>query len=413
MWAEDPVACDLRGKLDFYQIQGLAFRSTLEGGDAFAMLPLRNRRQSVYATKIQMIEADRLVNKDYQINTKTLISGIEFDDDGFVKNYHVMRTHPGGLYNDGRWEWDVIPAFGSKTGRRNMVHLYDPRRIDQTRGVPYLAPVIEALHQLGDYTQAEITAAVVSGMFTAFVTTESGTGIDSGLPGGPATDAASQTSGSDINLGPGAIVDLAPNENITFANPGRPNVAFDPFVQAVLRQVGVALELPFEVLIKHFTASYSAARAALLEAWKFFKNRRAWLSTMFCQPIYEAWFEEAVSIGRIEAPGFFQDPAIRRAWLNCVWIGDAPGQLDPLKEVEAAGKRLDLLLTTRGEEKAALDGGEWSDTIAERGYEQVLIEKSGVPVIVTKGQMEEPEPGETSGTDKQPTNPEQGDGEKE
>lgn len=390
-WCEHPLSCDISGQLDFYQIQELAFRSAFESGDVFALLrQTPNRRNQLYKTKVQLIEADRVSNQNFQLNTKNLVSGIEKDDDGMPIKYHIMRQHPGGLYAVGRWEWDIVDAFGSRTGRRNVVHLFDPKRVDQTRGIPYLAPVIELLHQLGDYTQAEVTAAVVSGMFTVFVKSETGQGLETGYPiPGAAGESSTQQSGSNISMGNGAIVDLAPGEGVEFADPKRPNVAFDPFVQAVLRQIGVALELPFEVLIKHFTASYSAARAAMLEAWKFFKKRRAWLATMFCQPIFEAWMEEAVSSGRINATGFFSSPAVRRAWLNCVWIGDAPGQLDPLKEVEAAGKRLDLLLTTRSEEKAALDGGEWSDTITERAYEQTLINKSGIPVIVAKGQMEE------------------------
>ena len=79
----------------------------------------------------------------------------------------------------------------------------------------------------------------------------------------------------------------------------RPNTAFDGFVLAVLRQVAVGLELPFEVLIKHFTSSYSAARAALLDAWKFYKGRRAWLVWTFCQPVYEMVVSELVAAGYV------------------------------------------------------------------------------------------------------------------
>ena len=141
-----------------------------------------------------------------------------------------------------------------------------------TRGVPYLAPVIETLKQLDKYSEAEIMSAVVSAMFTVFVKSESEDGL---APFGGQTDS---TNDNDYKLGEGAILDLQPNESIEIADPKRPNQAFDPFVQAVLRQIGVALELPFEILIKHFTASYSAAQAALVEAWKFFSARRRWLA---------------------------------------------------------------------------------------------------------------------------------------
>ncbi len=47
--------------------------------------------------------------------------------------------------------------------------MQDWERPGQRRGVPVLAPVIEALKQLGRYTDAELVAAVVSGLFTVFV----------------------------------------------------------------------------------------------------------------------------------------------------------------------------------------------------------------------------------------------------
>lgn len=48
-------------------------------------------------------------------------------------------------------------------------------------------------------------------------------------------------------------------------NPGRPNPNFDPFVIAVLKQIGAALEIPYEILIMAFSSNYSASRAAILE----------------------------------------------------------------------------------------------------------------------------------------------------
>lgn len=96
-----------------------------------------------------------------------------------------------------------------------------------TRGVPYLAPVIETLKQLDKYSEAEIMSAVVSAMFTVFVKSESEDGL---APFGGQTDS---TNDNDYKLGVGAILDLQPNESIEIADPKRPNQAFDPFVQAV------------------------------------------------------------------------------------------------------------------------------------------------------------------------------------
>ena len=90
---------------------------------------------------------------------------------------------------------------------------------------------------------------------------------------------------------------------------------------------------------------------------------------MFCQPIYETWLTEAVAIGRINAPGFFTDPMIRKAYCGATWHGDGMGSLDPLKEASAAEKRMDIKLTSLAQEKAAYDGGDWEKTVRQRNKE--------------------------------------------
>jgi lambda family phage portal protein len=375
-WAGSAIACDLEATLDLYQLQALALRSALDSGDVIALLPMKQRRASRYKLKVHIVEADRLCNKDHASDTDVLTAGVERDAEGMPLNYHIAKRHPGALTGYKATEWDVVPAFGALTGRRNVIHLFDKRRPGQSRGVPYLAPVIETLKQISDYTYAELQSAVIAAAFTVFIESESGTGLDLDDAGAPQSTAT--PSGGDIGLRPGAIVDLAKGEKATFANPGRPNSSADVFLQAMLRRVGVALELPYEILVKHFTASYSAARAALLEAWRFFKGRRAWLAAMFLQPIYEAWLEEAIALGDIVAPGFFDDPLMRAAWCGAEWIGDAPGQIDPLKEIDAAAKRLETLLSTRGDEAMELRGADWDDVIERLAMEQRSIEAAGL-----------------------------------
>lgn len=384
LWADNPSMCDAERTLDFYQIQALAFRSALESGDVFAPLPMVPRPGMPYDLKIQLVEADRVTNKGYAPDMAMLFGGVQRDNMGAPVAYHIARRHPGGMMSLSDQEWDIIPAFGAKTGRRNVVHLFDKLRPGQGRGIPYLAPVVETLKQLSDYTDGELRAALVASLFTVFVKTDTGFGLDPDSTG--FASSGPQPTGSNVKLGSGAIVDLAPGEDVTMANPGRPNPAFDGFVLALLRQVGVALELPFEVLVKHFNSSYSASRAALLEAWRFFKGRRAWLAAMFCQPVYEAFMDEAVALGRISAPGYFDDPLLRAAYLRADWVGDSQGQIDPLKEVQATKERLALLLTTYSDETAALNGQDWEDVVERRKFEEQLIDDSNLrPVLIAPG----------------------------
>jgi len=375
LWSENQE-CDVARSMTFGDIQDLAFRQTLENGDVFILMPRFQRGNFPYLLHLQLIEADRVCNKDYVPDSETMAGGVEKDSYGAPVNYYILRQHPGNMLYATRksYTWDVFPAFGAQTGMRNVIHLYRMLRPGQTRGVPYLAPVIETLKQLDRYTQAELMAAVVSGMFTVFVETERGD-ANFGMFA-PDSETGALASDEDYKLGYGAIVGLAPGEKVLSANPGRPNQAFDPFVKSILQQIGVALEIPYEVLIRHFSSSYSASRAALLESWRFFRHRRAWLARNFCQLVYENWLTEAVALGRIKAPGFFRDYRIRKAYMGALWIGEAPGQIDPLKEVEAAEKRLDLCLSTLDEETVAITGGDF-----DRNYPRIAKERKLMAAI--------------------------------
>jgi lambda family phage portal protein len=355
--------CDLERTQSFFGLQSLAFRSTLESGDAIVLMPFLRRAGDAFGLKLQVIEGDRLCNPNTTMDTATIRGGVEIDPYGAPVRYHILNMHPGEIVTTGMIrKWEPYAAF-SPSGRRQVLHLYRKERPGQHRGVPYLAPVIEILKQLGRYTEAEVMAAVVQGMFTVFTHTESGQGMDVGMP--DASTSSSTDKNEEVKMGYGAVIDMGMSDKIDFANPGRPNTAFDPFVQAILRQVGMALELPYEVLVKHFTASYSAARAAILEAWSFYLERRAWLVQMFCRPVYEAWMTEAIARGYLYAPGFNTDPIIRQAYLSSEWIGAGMKQIDPVKEVAAAQGRIDLKLTTRPEECQALTGTDWEGKLPQ------------------------------------------------
>jgi lambda family phage portal protein len=390
LWAESKD-CDVTRTQNFYELQGLTLRSALESGDTITLLPFVNRQNSLnpYQTCLQVIEADRLANprsvaEGSQLDSGNRVyGGVEVDTAGAPIAYNIWRRHPGAInLSTDPWAFDRIESF-AKNGRRNIIHLFDRKRPDQKRGVPYLAPVIERLKQLDKYTEAEIQAAVISAMFTVFVKTELGEDI-SGLGVDPKEVSAAEKT---YEMGTGAIVGLAQGQDIQIADPKRPNAAFDPFVLAMLRQVGVALELPFEILVKHFTASYSAARAALLEAWKFYRNRRVWLATNWCQPAYEAWMYEAVALGRINAPGFFTDPILHRAYLKADWVGDAPGQIDPEKEANAALIRVNGCLSNLKIETMELTGKNWDDVYKQRVKEQKMLADGGLTNEVPPGQQ--------------------------
>lgn len=373
LWSES-ILCDSMQMNNFYELQQIAFLSFLMSGECFITMPFSLNKGMPYELRVQLIEADRISSPQ---NAKgDISSGVEVGKMGEVIAYHIAQFHP---LAEGFAEkkWVRIEKFGKESGRQNVLHLMEAERPEQRRGIPLLSPVIESLKQLGRYSEAELMAALVSSMYTVFIKSESPeeAPLGSAIPEDQQVDAGDENS---YELAPGAIIGLDVDESIEVANPGRNNASFDPFVTSILRQVGAAIEVPYELLQKHFTSSYSASRAALLEAWKMFRMRRVWVSARFCQPIYEEWLTEAVSLGRIDAPGFFDDPMIRKAYAQAEWNGPSQGQIDPLKEVNAAEKRVEGGFSTRARETIELTGGDYYKNIRQRGREEQLRRDGGL-----------------------------------
>ena len=368
LWADTKV-CDADRIDNFYQLQQLAFLSYLMNGDAFVLLPVKEQPGQPYSLRVRLIEADRVCSPDgydrlvpceiQGHRVYSIVQGVETDEDGMVVAYWICNRHPlSSLANQaGVMKWVRVEAYGS-TGRPNVLHIMNRERAGQLRGVPILAPVMEALKQLGRYTEAEITSAVISAMFTVFIqsqTVQDGRPIGEAIPPELLIDAQDQGS---IELGNGAIVALGPGETVEFADPKHPNSGYDAFYSTMVRGISSALEIPPEVLEKQFTKNFSSARGSLNEFWRTCGMMRDWFADDFCQPVYEALFSEAVARGRIQAPGFFSDPVIRKAYVDCKWNGPSRTALNPSQEVEAAIKRVDAGFSTAEEETAQLTGGD-------------------------------------------------------
>ena len=379
LWA-DSTECDLTLAGNFYDRQRLVLESMRESGDCFTLLPEGEPTSTMpYRLRLQLLEADRIGNPGNRLDTDEIAGGVRCDASGRPLAYHVYDRHPGAVLSGrgslaaGRWAGRWIEQRGA-SGRQRLLHHWLPTRPEQRRGVPWLAPIIALLKDLDTYTDAEIKAAVVSAFFTVFITTEGGnpapifTGAQQA--DGPAAD--------QIGLGPGAVVGLAKGEDAKFANPNRPNTAFDPFVQAILQQIGMALGIPFELLLKRFNSSYSASKAALLDAWMFFRGQRIWLARSFCQPVYETWLTEAVGAGRVAAPGFFADPLLRWAYSRAAWIGDSQGSINPKDEVAAYTAAIDANLMTHERAEWELFGSDWNETTDAKISERRRLDAAGL-----------------------------------
>ena len=394
LWAENKQACDATGVNDFYSLQQLALSSWLMSGDCFVVFKQKDpTRLMPYSLRLHVVEADRVrtpnatftttdgINPD---NNNRIFDGVEIDDEGTIVAYHISNAYPNEFTIKPR-ESVRVEAYGKETGLPNIIQLMESERPDQYRGVSYLAPVIEPLLQIRRYTDSELTAANIEASFSAWITTnepanempfnEVGWGDVDGFPGG---DGQVSHDPNEYELGPGTVNIMEPGEGVTFADPKRPGSGFAGFVEAIATQAGAALEIPKELLMKCFNSSYSASRAALLEAWKGFQMRRYWFVADFCKPIYERWLTEAIARGRILAPGFFTDPIIHAAYLGSKWIGPSQGMLDPTKEISAEIMAISKGFSTHEQSTIKLNGGQWHDNVTQLAIEEQLLKDAGL-----------------------------------
>ena len=420
LWAMSKHS-DLYRRNNFYDLQDMAYVSYLVDGDAFALFRRKPpTRYMPYSLRLQILEGNRISNPMdgsfpgglgpfavEMVSPDTgnrIVSGVEIDADGAVEAYWVCNKVQGDPVEIAKLEkWVRVKAFGDLSGMPNILQICHDIRSEQYRGVPYLAPVIETLKQVSRYTNAELTAAIIKSFFALFFTNNPsgsntipapsawGGNEEESDPNAPVVDV------SEYGLGPGTLNALPAGVDVKAVDAGRSMSTFDAFVSQLIKQIGAAIGVPYEVIMKNFTSSYSASRAAMLQAWEEFKLRRTWFARDFCQPVYEAWLTEAIAIGRLDAPGFFDDPAIRAAWCHADWYGPTMSILDPVKDITGSALRVQYGLSTREREAAEMTGTDFEENLDQLAWEKERIEALGLPMgnpEVLAGQILKAEPKE-------------------
>lgn len=379
-WELFCAGCDYSGQMHFLDMQRLIYRSGKISGDIGIVRRFERRPGNPYATKIVLIEADRICNPNNVTDSVALHAGVKLTASGRIEGFHFTDRHPGDVLA-GRMNWSYVPRVSSVSGLPLMLLPVMAQRPGQMRGIPLFAPVEQALKQMGDYTDAEIHAAVNDALLFAFEML--GPAEDDGDPLVVAPDSPGNMAGADeLHLEDLTITTLGNESKVEVKAPVRPNAGFGSFIEAFCKQVGVALELPFELLIMHFSASFSASRAAMELAWKGFAVDKAFLERSVCDPIREWQFTEMVASGRFDAPGFFDDPIKRMAWLGRLWIGPTRIQINPV--VEANADRIDMEMRVKSRDQVITErtGGDFERKSAQILHEEAIFGPAKVQPVV-------------------------------
>lgn len=367
---------DAARQLNFGGQSVVMLRSAFLSGDGIALaMWLPDRPGAKWATCFQLVDSARLGNPIGRMSGPALRDGVEINEFGEPLAYHIRKSHPGdGWILGGDQSFERVPAR-TEFGRRRVLHLFEKTRPGQSRGKAILAGVMAAFKMLDHYQRIELQTVVVNSMIAAFIETPLKADEIAELFGSQEQFMASRK-GWDVKLEGAGIIPLHPGDKLNAFTPTRPNGAYSAFVEAVLRYISTGLNMPYELLMKDFSkTNYSSARAALLEAWRYFNARREWISTYWADPVYELWLEEAIARGEVEAPDFHDN---RAAWCACNWIGSGRGWVDPMKEAQASGERIRNNVSTL-EREAAEQGMDWEEVLEQRAREEAFAKGLGLP----------------------------------
>lgn len=371
LWAES-LFCDSERTLNFYALQDLAFSSFLENGDVFALLTYIKNPVIDYTLSINLIESDTCNTPSNFLSVAGVMLGIRKNKYNAPVSYFFKTNLPRSEMDAFNYfsnpfsieQYREVPAYDGRN-RRQLLHIFKKTRPGQTRGLPFLTPVLEQLKQIERYSDAELMASVIASKYTVFIKNPlNETLVPENITGEP----GAEQHDNDLHLGDGVIAQLGDGQDITIANPARPNAQFADFISFTIKKIGMGLGLPFEVLMQSFTSSYSASRGSLLEAEKtFLKYRQAFIND-FCKPVYEHFLDELVALGKIDVPGY-SEPAKRNAYLNAYWLAPKKSQIDELKEVNAAMMRIQAGLSNKTVETMNLTGMKYENVLEIRKHE--------------------------------------------
>lgn len=363
---------DAGERLDFYEMQNLIDTQILESGEAFVLVRSIADPIRPYSVALELIEADRIETPPEYRQDKSVRSGIRIGKNGEPVEYYVRKTHPEDWQyrqSEDAQKYVSIPAK-DRFGRKNIFHLYFMKRPGQTRGIPFFAPVLNYFQDLKEYIEAERVAAKIAACFVTYVKTENPEQLDFGVK-----SSVDEMGRRLEKIDPGLILKLTDADEIGSINSNRPNNQYEMFVSAILRSISSALGLSYELVSKDFSkVNYSSARAALLEARRYFRMRQHWMTRKFCQPVWERVQEEAYLRGELKAESFYE---YKYSWLNAQWIPPGWEWIDPLKQAKALETELNTGTSTLAEIYSD-KGLDWEEQLEQLAREKKKRDELGL-----------------------------------
>lgn len=413
LWAESPDCwVDASRHNTLTELVRLAVGVYLGAGEVLATAEwMRGSARRPFHTAIQMIENDRLSNPFGTISQGNIRGGVEKDRHGAPIRYWIRDSHPSDL-NTTSPNWTSYPATMG-WGRRRVIHILEQSRIDQSRGISDIVSALKEMRVTKRFRDIALQNAVVQSTFAASVESEVPNQVFEALGGGDEPflnwaetylGAVKEYSGGSraLTIDGVRIPHLFPGERLKLTPAGSGGPLGMEFEASLLRYIAAALNISYEELSRDFSkANYSSMRAASIQTWRHMQARKKLVADRFATEVYRLWFEEAVNAGLITTmkgrPSFY-DGLNRDAYTQCDWLGAGRGQIDELKETQAAVLRINNNLSTHEIELARIHGQDYRALFRQRAREKAIQTELDILPVVDEKMMNA-----ISGDDKTPS----------
>lgn len=412
LWAESPQKwVDASRENDFTSLIRLAVGVYVFAGEVLATVEFPKQKGREFRTAVQFIDTDRLSNPPSVEYSQNVVGGIKRDAYGAAMSYFIRMAHPADWRNYRQFgdinRWKEVPAK-KPWGRQQVIYLREQNRIGQSRGISEMVSGLREIAITRKFRDVTLQKAVLAATYAATIESDlppevayqqlgaqQGSVAATGNSTSAATEylaAISEWTGASKNmLIDGAkIPHLFPGTKLNMVNAGEQNGVGQDFETSLLRYVATALGVSYEELSKDYTkTNYSSARAAMVGTWRFMQARKRIVADGMANAIFRLWLEEAIqkdmldSFSASEADMLYTDGALNMkfdALANADWIGAARGQIDELKETQAAVLRIKYGLSTHEDELARL-GKDWRKTYAQLEREATERDARGIELF--------------------------------
>lgn len=329
LWRQWSKICDSRQRLQMRGLQVMAVASRLLLGDMGLVM--------LASGQLQPIEAMRICDPPQRSRPKRCCNGVITSESGVPTAFCVHpRTVESGIVDSERWTF---------VRSEDMVFVVDPIRIDQMRGVPELAAVLNPVTDVGRLLEEVLNKAELDAMHAWAIYSEAGAAraqnavaarVSAALGGGGDAAPAGPTF---EHFAGGMNYYLKPGEKVESLASNTPNSQFDSFVERLLSMIAAALCVPYDFLLLDFKGgSFSASRAALMTTYRTFEMWQEWLVGNMLQRVWNWRIAKAIKEG--DLPPAPVDKYGRSEWWRVLWMTPRYDWIDP--KAESASNKLDV-----------------------------------------------------------------------